>query len=397
MAKIGEGDPRWIVEERPDATNVNNWHWTEKNATPWSKDKLTELLLKTFITDDDLGQVELLELSKFEGDATASNRKGKVIYFYEFSLMIEWSVMYPKYNDNPEFNRHDPHQIQIHRNPRLPYHHGTDRNTAGLTDSAWSPGGHAYGHDGKFEGSIEILNLSEENSVDEIDIEVTTKEKSDGAHQLKEMIRTKGLQQIREKLGQYIIDLNTEFGSGMILPRKNDGTSAINTISTPAKKTKKPQNSTSINSSKSEVKNSGECGVKFQTVKYTSKQTFKCRIAELYNVFTIKQLVQAFTRSEAEIEAVKGGSFNFFGGNVSGKFIDLVENKKLVMNWRLRSWPTKHYSVVTIELEEKEDCTELKLTQTGIPDEELESTTKGWSSYYWDSIKATFGFGAILT
>ena len=27
MAKWGQGDPRWIVEERPDATNVNNWHW----------------------------------------------------------------------------------------------------------------------------------------------------------------------------------------------------------------------------------------------------------------------------------------------------------------------------------------------------------------------------------
>ena len=27
MAKWGEGDPRWIVEEREDAKNVNNWHW----------------------------------------------------------------------------------------------------------------------------------------------------------------------------------------------------------------------------------------------------------------------------------------------------------------------------------------------------------------------------------
>jgi len=40
MAKWGEGDPRWIVEERPDATNVNNWHWTEKNADAWSKNKI---------------------------------------------------------------------------------------------------------------------------------------------------------------------------------------------------------------------------------------------------------------------------------------------------------------------------------------------------------------------
>lgn len=43
MAKWGEGDPRWIVEERPDATNVNNWHWTEKNATPWSKERFNDL------------------------------------------------------------------------------------------------------------------------------------------------------------------------------------------------------------------------------------------------------------------------------------------------------------------------------------------------------------------
>ena len=45
MAKWGEGDPRWIVEERPDATNVNNWHWTEKNADQWSKAKIKVRIL----------------------------------------------------------------------------------------------------------------------------------------------------------------------------------------------------------------------------------------------------------------------------------------------------------------------------------------------------------------
>ncbi|CAF5172930.1 unnamed protein product, partial [Rotaria magnacalcarata] len=28
---MGKSDPRWIVEDRPDATNPNNWHWKEKN------------------------------------------------------------------------------------------------------------------------------------------------------------------------------------------------------------------------------------------------------------------------------------------------------------------------------------------------------------------------------
>lgn len=25
MAKLGEGDPRWLVQERKDGTNVNGW------------------------------------------------------------------------------------------------------------------------------------------------------------------------------------------------------------------------------------------------------------------------------------------------------------------------------------------------------------------------------------
>ena len=51
MANWGEGDPRWIVEERPDATNVNNWHWTEKNADAWSKAKIKVWISR--ITCDD--------------------------------------------------------------------------------------------------------------------------------------------------------------------------------------------------------------------------------------------------------------------------------------------------------------------------------------------------------
>ncbi|CDY08461.1 BnaA05g26970D [Brassica napus] len=35
MAKFGEGDKRWIVEDRPDGTNVHNWHWAETNCLEW--------------------------------------------------------------------------------------------------------------------------------------------------------------------------------------------------------------------------------------------------------------------------------------------------------------------------------------------------------------------------
>ena len=67
MAKWGEGDPRWIVEERPDATNVNNWHWTEKNADAWSKKKFEELFVNLIIEDTKVGNVVIEEIEKCEG------------------------------------------------------------------------------------------------------------------------------------------------------------------------------------------------------------------------------------------------------------------------------------------------------------------------------------------
>ena len=45
MAKWGEGDPRWIVEERADSHNVNNWHWKEVDANKWSEERLKDLLM----------------------------------------------------------------------------------------------------------------------------------------------------------------------------------------------------------------------------------------------------------------------------------------------------------------------------------------------------------------
>jgi len=43
MAKYGEGDSRWIVEDRSDGANVHNWHWSEKDCMPWAKTRLAEL------------------------------------------------------------------------------------------------------------------------------------------------------------------------------------------------------------------------------------------------------------------------------------------------------------------------------------------------------------------
>lgn len=122
MAKWGEGDPRWIVEERPDATNVNNWHWTEKNAGPWSKDRLKELLNHLKIAQNGI-ECKVTEVEKLDGEASANNRKGKLIFFYEWDIKLKWE------------------------------------------------GSLAGGKD-KVKGEVHIPNLSEENDTSEVDVSI---------------------------------------------------------------------------------------------------------------------------------------------------------------------------------------------------------------------------------
>ncbi|XP_050689092.1 activator of 90 kDa heat shock protein ATPase homolog 1-like [Eriocheir sinensis] len=346
MAKWGEGDPRWIVEERPDATNVNNWHWSEKNASGWSKAKLKSLFEGLQLEDPNLCTVTIKEMTKCEGEATASNRKGKLIFFYEWVLTMDWSAC-------------------LLADPKR-----------------------------DVKGTLEIPNLSEENDPHEIDVTVVVTAGGSGGDAAKEFIRKKGIVTIQSKIKEYIDTLKQEYATDLIKPTKGQAvtkqTKTIVTSTTPTSNTPPTVNSTANEVEKMDL------GVKIRTSQLTLNQTFKCTADELYRALTQREMVAAFTRGDVKLEVEKGGKFEFFGGNISGEFEELVPNKRIVQKWRFKSWPSGHYSKVTLEIDQKDDCTEIQLTQTSVPASELEKTREGWRNYYWESIKRTFGFGAIL-
>jgi len=137
-------------------------------------------------------------------------------------------------------------------------------------------------------------------------------------------------------------------------------------------------------------------GVSLSTSDINLTQTFKCTAEEFFRVLTIPEMVQAFTHGPCKLEPKAGGSFEMFGGNVSGKFVQLVPNKLVEQTWRFKQWPDGHFSTVVFKIEEQEDSTLVKVKQSGIPINDLERTKDGWNHYYWESIKKTFGFGAML-
>ena len=64
-------------------------HWTEKKGTEWSKTQFEELLQHLFV-ENDAGNAVTTEVSSIEGDAFVNNRKGKLIFIYDFALKVKW-------------------------------------------------------------------------------------------------------------------------------------------------------------------------------------------------------------------------------------------------------------------------------------------------------------------
>ncbi|XP_053330613.1 activator of 90 kDa heat shock protein ATPase homolog 1 [Spea bombifrons] len=336
MAKWGQGDPRWIVEQRADATNVNNWHWTERDATGWSSDKLKELLMAVRV-DGEEGTCEVTEVSKLDGEASINNRKGKLIFFYEWDIKLNW----------------------------------TGISVTGV----------------KYKGHVEIPNLSDENDASEVEIRVSLA-KDEPDTNLTALMRKQGALRIREAIAQYISTLKTEFTQGMILPTAN----GVSHTGVPGIKPKTDVQTAQTNASVT----CQTTGVKIPTCKVTLKETFLTSPEELYRVLTRQELVEGFTHAPASLDPTKGGKFQLLGGNVSGEFMDLEPEKRIVMSWRFKSWPAGHHATITLTFTDKGGETELRMEGRGVPQSEEERTKEGWKRYYFDGMKQTFGFGALL-
>nr|KAG5696978.1 hypothetical protein BaRGS_008440 [Batillaria attramentaria] len=241
----------------------------EKDATNWSKDKFKELFVGLKI-EDDKGTCEITELTKMEGEATANNRKAKLIFFYEWVITGSW-------------------QGQLKDGQK------------------------------KIKGKFDIPNLSEENDPEDIDLNVTTDKDTDEARAVKEIMRKKGLEMVQQAVAKYIAGLKQEYSQGIILPSKDTKTPAS------------VENKNKENIAKQEMNKvvqgtsapSSSVGVRIPTTSLTMKETFKCTASDVYRALTVKEMVQAYAGSDIILEPAKGERFVLMGGNVMGEFTDL--------------------------------------------------------------------------
>ena len=102
MAKLGEGDPRWIVSDRPDGTNINGWHWEETNKMKFCKEFFEDFCA---LDSSSPARKALLLLSKkgcqkcaivsstVDGECSISTRKkGKKFGVFDLKVTMTYEV-----------------------------------------------------------------------------------------------------------------------------------------------------------------------------------------------------------------------------------------------------------------------------------------------------------------
>ncbi|XP_021770328.1 activator of 90 kDa heat shock protein ATPase homolog [Chenopodium quinoa] len=352
MAKYGEGDKRWIVEDRPDGTNVHNWHWAETDCLEWSRNKLSDSLSNlTVLSGEGNLFVKITKLDKLEGEAYVNIRKGKIIPGYELALTLSWE--------------------------------GEARDDSGVCVS-------------KSVGKIEIPYISDENADEDPEVKISFDDDGVVGRRIKEAFIAKGKPVVLEKVREYVESMarggpcKEELEVKKVAPKAGAGEgegSKAGAGSTPV-----------VAAPKKEVKKSEE-KKGFRTVKLSER--FRCRAVDLYEILMDENRWKGFTQSNAKISREVGGEFSIFDGSVTGTNVELKEGKLIVQKWRFGNWPDGVFSTVKLTFEEPESgVTVVKLVQTDVPEEDrygnetvVENTERGWRDLIFQRIRAIFGFG----
>lgn len=101
---------------------------------------------------------------------------------------------------------------------------------------------------------------------------------------------------------------------------------------------------------------------------------------EVYLALTKAQSIQLWTGAEAEFTEEVGTEFSFWDGDIVGKNLELVPDKKIVQQWYFGD--ENEPSIVTIKLHEDKKGTSLEFVQTNIPEEDYDDFTEGIEEYF---------------
>ena len=119
----------------------------------------------------------------------------------------------------------------------------------------------------------------------------------------------------------------------------------------------------------------------------TIKQVYHINspVQKVWQALVDPKVIDSWGGGPAKMAARADTSFSLWGGDIHGKNLEVVENKRLVQEWFSGDW--KKPSKVSFTLKEERAKTTVDLLHEDVPDEEEADIAKGWDIYYLGEIK----------
>lgn len=119
----------------------------------------------------------------------------------------------------------------------------------------------------------------------------------------------------------------------------------------------------------------------------TIQQTYliNSSLGEVWKALTDPKYINGWGGGPAKMDDKVGAEFEFWGGDIHGKNIEVISNKKLVQEWLEKNWEKP--SIVTFTLTKEKDAVKVNLLHIDIPDNEAKDINDGWKEYYLGPLK----------
>ena len=110
---------------------------------------------------------------------------------------------------------------------------------------------------------------------------------------------------------------------------------------------------------------------------------------EIYIALTNPFTISLWTSEPAIMSTEPGTEFSMLSGNIVGKNLEVITNKKIVQQWYFGEEEAVP-SVVTIKLHDHKEGTSVELNHTNIPDEAYDDIIAGWDEVYFGNLNEYF-------
>lgn len=110
---------------------------------------------------------------------------------------------------------------------------------------------------------------------------------------------------------------------------------------------------------------------------------------EIYIALTNPFTISLWTSEPAVMSTEPGTEFSMLSGNIVGKNLEFITNKKIVQQWYFGEEEGEP-SIVTIKLHDHKEGTSVELNHTNIPDEAYDDIIAGWEEVYFGNLNEYF-------